>query len=177
VGPRRRPTVDKAFAAGEHAFLHENQTTTCSRSRAQLRPTSKGSLMPDSTQASDGVITKPSSNSVAQTIDGLRRLIADRGFTVFNVIDHSGVAERAGVQMPDSKLVMFGKPAAGAAVMLAAPLAALDIPLKVLVWEDRNGAVSVSYNSPGFLAGRHHLEGALRAPFDAVESIIEALGA
>jgi hypothetical protein len=58
-----------------------------------------------------------------------------------------------------------GKPAVGAAVMLAAPLAALDIPLKVLVWEDRNGAVSVSYNSPGFLAGRHHLEGALRAPF------------
>ena len=159
----------------EHASLNENQTTTCSRSRAQLRLTSKGSLMLDSTQSSDGVITKPSSKSVAQTIDGLRRLMADRGFTVFNVIDHSGVAERAGVQMPDSKLVMFGKPAVGAAVMLAAPLAALDIPLKVLVWEDRNGAVSVSYNSPGFLAERHHLEGALRAPFDAVESIVEAL--
>ena len=131
--------------------------------------------MLDSKQSSDGVITKPSSKSVPQTIDGLRRLIADRGFTVFNVIDHSGVAERAGVQMPDSKLVMFGKSAVGAAVMLAAPLAALDIPLKVLVWEDRNGAVSVSYNSPGFLAGPHHLEGKLRAPFDAVESIVEAL--
>jgi uncharacterized protein (DUF302 family) len=125
-------------AAG-HAFLNENQTTTCSRSRAQLRLTSKGSLMPDTTQSSDGVITKPSSKSVAQTIDGLRRLIVDRGFTVFNVIDHSGVAERAGVQMPDSKLVMFGKPAVGAAVMLAAPLAALDIPLKVLVWGDHSG--------------------------------------
>ena len=59
--------------------------------------------MPDSTQSSDGVITKSSSKSVAQTIDGLRRLIADRGFTVFNVIDHSGVAERADVQMPDSR--------------------------------------------------------------------------
>jgi uncharacterized protein (DUF302 family) len=137
--------------------------------------TSKGGLMVDSTQSSGGVITKPSSKPVAQTIDGLRRVMADRGFTVFNVIDHSGVAGRAGVQMPDSKLVMFGKPAVGASVMLAAPLAALDIPLKVLVWEDRNGAVSVSYNSPGFLAGRHHLEGALRAPFDAVESIVEAL--
>src|SRR5271154_3079367 len=140
-----------------------------------MRPTSKGSLMLDSTQPSDGVITKPSSTSVPQTIDALRRLIADRGFTVFNVIDHSGVAGRAGVQMPDSKLVMFGKPAVGAAVMLAAPLAALDIPLKVLVWEDKNGAVSVSYNSPGFLSERHHLdEGALRAPFNAVESIVEA---
>ena len=131
--------------------------------------------MPDSTPSSDGVITQPSSTSVAQTIDALRRVIADRGFTVFNVIDHSGVAERAGVRMPDSKLVMFGKPAVGAGVMVAAPLAALDIPLKVLVWEDRNGAVSVSYNSPGFLAGRHHLEGALRAPFDAVEAIVEAV--
>src|SRR5690349_19046954 len=118
--------------------------------RASLR---KGSLMPDSTQSSDGVITRPSNKSVAQTIDGLRRLMADRGFTVFNVIDHSGVAERAGVQMPDSKLVLFGKPAVGAAVMVAAPLAALDIPLKVLVWEDRDGAVSVSYNSPGFWPG------------------------
>jgi uncharacterized protein (DUF302 family) len=132
--------------------------------------------MPDSTQPSDGVVTKASSTSVSQTIDGLRRVMADRGFTVFNVIDHSGVAERAGVQMPDSKLVMFGKPAVGAAVMVAAPLAALDIPLRVLVWEDRNGAVAVSYNAPGFLSDRHHLdEGAVRAPFDAVESIVEAV--
>src|SRR5262249_21155429 len=118
---------------------------------------------------------KPSSKSVAQTIDGLRRVMAGRGFTVFNVIDHSGVAERAGVQMPDSKLIMFGKPTVGASVMLASPLAGLDIPLKVLVWEDKNGSVSVSYNSPSFLAERHHLEGAQRAPFDAVEAIVEAL--
>jgi uncharacterized protein (DUF302 family) len=131
--------------------------------------------MVDSAQSSEGVITKPSTSSVAETIDGLKRLMADRGFTVFNVIDHSGVAERAGVQMPDSKLVMFGKPAVGATLMLAAPVAALDIPLKVLVWEDSNGAVSVSYNAPGFLAERHHVGGALRAPFDAVGSIVEAL--
>src|SRR5215475_10907176 len=130
--------------------------------------------MLDSTQASDGVITKPSSQSVAHTIDGLRGLMAERGFTVFNVIDHSGVAERAGVQMPDSKLVMFGKPTVGAAVMVAAPLAALDIPLKVLVWEDTNGAVSVSYNSPAFLAERLQLDGDHRAPFDAVAVIVAA---
>jgi uncharacterized protein (DUF302 family) len=134
--------------------------------------------MPGSAQSSAGVITKRSGDSVAETVDRLRRVMEDRGFIVFNVIDHSGVAERAGVQMPDSKLVMFGKPSVGAAVMLAAPLAGLDIPLKVLVWEDGNGAVSVSYNSPEFLAERHHVEGALRAPFDAVESIVDAaLGA
>jgi uncharacterized protein (DUF302 family) len=132
--------------------------------------------VPDSTQTSDGVITKPSGKSVARTIEELERVMAGRGFTVFNVIDHRAMAERAGVQMPDSKLIMFGKPSVGATVMLAVPLAALDIPLKVLVWEDGDGAVSVSYNSPASLAGRHHLEGAQRAPFDAVESIVAALG-
>ena len=76
--------------------------------------------------------------------------------------------------MPESKLIMFGKPAVGASVMIASPLAGLDFPLKVLVWEDGDGAVSVSYNSPAFLAERYHIEGALRAPFDAVESIVEA---
>ena len=131
--------------------------------------------MPESTQSSDGVISKPTTESVPQTVERLKRVMADRGFTVFNVIDHRGVAERAGVQMPDSKLVMFGKPAVGAGVMVSAPLAALDIPLKVLVWEDADGAVSVSYNSPSFLAERHHLEGELRAPFDAVKSIVDAL--
>jgi|SRR6516164_8233914 len=130
--------------------------------------------MLDNPQSSAGITTRHSGVSVGQTIDRLRRLMADRGFTVFNVIDHSGVAERAGVQMPESKLIMFGKPTVGAAVMVAVPLAALDIPLKVLVWEDRNGAVSVSYNSPNFLAERHHLEGSLRAPFDSVQSIVEA---
>jgi uncharacterized protein (DUF302 family) len=130
--------------------------------------------MLDNPQSSTGISTKHSSKSVAQTVDRLAGVIADRGFTVFRVIDHSGTAERVGVQMPDSKLVMFGKPTVGAAVMLAAPLAALDLPLKVLVWEDGNGAVSVSYNSPGFLAERLHIDGALRAPFDAVESIVEA---
>ena len=130
--------------------------------------------MLDNGQSSAGVITKLSDKSVAETVDLLRRVIEDRGFTVFRVIDHSGTAERVGVQMPDSKLVMFGKPTVGAAVMVAAPLAGLDLPLKVLVWDDGTGAVSVSYNSPVFLAERYHIEGGLRAPFDAVASIVEA---
>ena len=128
--------------------------------------------MQDDPQSS--IVTKPSSESVAQTVDRLKGVIADRGFTVFRVIDHSGTAEQVGVQMPDSKLVMFGNPPKGAAVMLAVPLAALDLPLRVLVWEDGNGVVSVSYNSPEFMAERYRLEGALRAPFDAVQAIVEA---
>jgi uncharacterized protein (DUF302 family) len=128
--------------------------------------------MSDSAQSS--VITKLSSMSVAETVDRLQRSITDRGFTLFRVIDHSGTAEHVGVSMPDSKLVMFGNPAKGAVVMAASPLAALDLPLKVLVWEGENGAVSVSYNAPGFMAERYGLQGALRAPFDAIEAIVEA---
>jgi len=131
--------------------------------------------MLESAQSSDWVITKLSSRSVAETVDRLKRFIEVRGFTLFRVIDHSGQAERVGLQMPEMKLVMFGKPTAGAAVMLAAPLAGLDLPLKILVWEDGNGAVSVSYNSPGFMAEKYRLDGALRAPFDAIESIVEAV--
>jgi uncharacterized protein (DUF302 family) len=131
--------------------------------------------MVDSTQSSAGVVTKLSGHSVAETVDRLKHLIESRGFKVFRVIDHSGTAESVGVQMPDSKLIMFGKPAVGATVMLAVPLAGLDLPLKVLVWEDGNGAVSVSYNSPVFLAERYQIEGAQRAPFDAVESIVDAV--
>jgi uncharacterized protein (DUF302 family) len=131
--------------------------------------------MPDNPSPPDTVITMHSDESVAETVDRLTRVMTDRDFRVFNVIDHSGVAERAGVQMPDSKLIMFGKPTVGAAVMVAAPLAALDIPLKVLVWEDRNGTASVSYTSPDFLSARYQLKGALRAPFDAVESIVKAV--
>ena len=128
--------------------------------------------MAESAQSS--VITKFSSRSVAETVDRLTNVITDRGFTLFRIIDHSGTAERVGVQLPDSKLVMFGRPNVGAGVMLAAPTAGLDLPLKVLVWENGDGAVSVSYNSPTFMAERHHLEGAQRAPFDAVASIVDA---
>ena len=125
--------------------------------------------------AQSSVITKRSSKSVAETVDRLKRFIAVRGFTLFRVINHSGTTQRVGLQMPDSKLVLFGNPTKGAAVMLAAPLAGLDLPLKVLVWEDGNGVVSVSYSSPGFMAERYRLDGELRAPFDAIESIVEAV--
>ena len=125
--------------------------------------------MVDSTPSSDGVITKPRSKSVPQTIDALKLLMTDRGFTVFNVIDHRGVAERAGVQMPDSKLVTFGKLAFGAVVMGRGAARGVGHPSQGVGLGGRDGAVSVSYNnSPGFLTERHHLEGALRGPAGAL---------
>jgi hypothetical protein len=105
-----RPALNATVLGHARLFV---EVRPRSPSRALLCVISKGSVMLDSTQSSDGVVIKPSSKSVPQTIGGLRRLMADRGFTVFNVIDLSGVAERAGVQMPDSKLVMVGKPAVG----------------------------------------------------------------
>jgi uncharacterized protein (DUF302 family) len=126
-------------------------------------------------QSSAGVVTKACPRSVAEAVERLRQLIDERGLVLFAVIDHSGEAIRAGLEMPDTKLVLFGSPSAGTPVMVAAPLAALDLPLKLLVWEDGDGAVWVSYNSPAYLAERHHLGGDLRARLEPIDLISDAL--
>ena len=128
-------------------------------------------------QSAAGVVTKPSSRSVAETVARLQRLIHEKGLVLFAVIDHSGEAIRAGLEMPETKLVIFGSPVAGTPVMIAAPLAALDLPLKLLVWEDDDGAVSVSYNSPAYLAERHHLGEDLRARIEPIDAISDAITA
>src|SRR5260370_34135731 len=107
--------------------------------------------MSNSSSKGTAIITKHSSKSVAQTVDRLTGVIADRGFTLFRVIDHSGTADRVGVQMPDSKLVMFGKPTVGAAVMLAGPLAGFDLPLQGVGLEGGEGTVPVRYNAPQYV--------------------------
>jgi uncharacterized protein (DUF302 family) len=122
----------------------------------------------------DGIVTKPSGHSVAQTVSRLRQVIEEKGLTLFAVIDHSGEAKQAGLAMPDTKLVIFGSPSAGTPVMLAAPLAALDLPLKMLVAEDADGDVSVSYNAPSYLAARHHLSDELRSRLQGVEVMTDA---
>jgi uncharacterized protein (DUF302 family) len=131
-------------------------------------------MTPDSVPPSEGIVTKPSPRSVGDTLARLIRLIQDRDLTLFTVIDHSGEAKKAGLEMPDTKLVVFGSPAAGTPVMLAVPLAALDLPLKVLVWADADGGVSISYNSPAYLASRHHLGDELRSRLEAIEALSEA---
>jgi uncharacterized protein (DUF302 family) len=123
----------------------------------------------------EGVVTKASSRSVAETVERLRRLIDEKGLVLFAVIDHSGAAIGAGLEMPDTKLVIFGSPVAGTPVMVAAPLAALDLPLKLLVWQDGDGAVWVSYNSPAYLAQRHHLGEDLRARLEPINAISDAV--
>ena len=122
----------------------------------------------------DGVITKVSPWSVADTVARLTRLLVERNIELFAVIDHSGGAERAGLQLRDTKVVIFGNPAAGTPVMVDAPLAALDLPLKVLIWAD-GPTTRVSYTSPGALAARYGFGLALAQRLAAIEVLTDAV--
>jgi uncharacterized protein (DUF302 family) len=102
-----------------------------------------------------GIINKPSNHSVDETAERLKGILAAKGVTLFALIDHSGEAEKVGMKMPPTKLLIFGSPRAGTPLMLAAPSVAIDLPLKILISEDSGGKVWVSYNSPTYLLDRH----------------------
>jgi uncharacterized protein (DUF302 family) len=122
----------------------------------------------------DQVVTKPSPWSVEETVDRLSAIVAARGLKLFAVIDHSGEARAAGLELRDTKLVIFGSPAAGTPVMEAAPLAALDLPLKVLVWADGRGT-TLAYTAPDALAARYSLSDALAARLAGIADITDAV--
>jgi uncharacterized protein (DUF302 family) len=125
-------------------------------------------------EPSNGVATIPSSHSVDETVRKLEELLRAKNITLFAIVDHSGEAENAGLRMPPTKLVIFGNPKAGTPVMIAAPSAAIDLPLKILVAEDANGAVSVSWNAPAYLGGRHGIPDALVQNIAAAEVLARA---
>ena len=104
-----------------------------------------------------GIIDTPSNHSVDETVEKLKSILTAKGVTLFALVDHSGEAEKAGMKMPPTKLLLFGSPRAGTPVMLAAPSIAIDLPLKLLVWEDVRGKVWISYNSPEYLQERHNV--------------------
>ena len=110
------------------------------------------------TSASDnGIVSKPSNHSVDETVEKLKGVLQAKGVTLFAIVDHSGEAEKAGLKMPPTKLLIFGNPKGGTPVMLASPSMAIDLPLKVLIAEDTSGKVWVSYHSPAYLKQRHNL--------------------
>ena len=123
--------------------------------------------------AAEGVVSRISAYPVAETVGRFLAVLADKGLTVFTVFDHSGAARSAGLDLPDTKVIVFGSPAAGTPVMLAAPLAALDLPLKVLVWADADGVTRVSYTDPDYLATRHGLAPESGKPLHAVAVLTE----
>jgi uncharacterized protein (DUF302 family) len=121
----------------------------------------------------EGIIDKPSSLPVDQTVDTLKNILKSKGITLFAVVDHSGEAAKAGMNMRPTKLLMFGNPKAGTPLMLAAPSVAIDLPLKILIWQDAEGKVWISYNSPEYLKQRHGFPSELMANIEVVETLAE----
>jgi len=122
-------------------------------------------------RSSTGIVDIHSNHSVDETVESLKRILESKGVTLFALIDHSGEAQKVGMEMPPTKLLIFGSPKAGTPLMLAAPSIAIDLPLKILVWQDTSGQVWVSYNSPAYLQERHNFPQALLPNIAAVEAL------
>ena len=127
--------------------------------------------VPVGARPTSGVVHKRSSLLVAETVERLATAVRGAGATLFFVVDHSGEAQRVGMTLRDTKLLVFGNPLGGTPAMAASPLAALDLPLKVLVWMDDDGAVWMSYLDAAWLAARHGLATELAAPLSAVDGL------
>jgi uncharacterized protein (DUF302 family) len=126
--------------------------------------------------ASPGLTTKLTRLSVPDAVARLRELLDAKGVKLFDVIDHSGEAEAVGLSLRETKVAIFGSPTAGTPVMEAVPQAALDLPLKVLIWRDGD-QTKLTYVPPAELAARHGLTDDLAARLAAIDAITDALAA
>lgn len=106
-------------------------------------------------ETGNGIVSQRSQHSVDETVARLEKILESKGVKVFALVDHSGEAKKGGMEMRPTKLLIFGNPAAGTPVMQAAPSIAIDLPLKILIWEDSDGAAWLSWNSPEYLQQRH----------------------
>jgi uncharacterized protein (DUF302 family) len=122
------------------------------------------------------MIDTPSNHSVDETVEKLKGILQAKGVTLFALVDHSVEAEKVGINMPPTKLLIFGSPKAGTPVMLAAPSSAIDLPLKILIWEDAQGKVRASYNSPDYLQERHGIPQELLQNITVVETLAATAG-
>jgi uncharacterized protein (DUF302 family)/uncharacterized membrane protein YidH (DUF202 family) len=125
--------------------------------------------------AAKGIVSIPSNHSVDQTVENLQGILRAKGITVFAVVDHSGEAKKAGLTMPPTKLVIFGSPKAGTPLMLEAPSIAIDLPLKILVSEDHEKKVWITYNSAAYLQERHSISQQLAQTLAVVEALASAV--
>jgi uncharacterized protein (DUF302 family) len=127
-------------------------------------------------QKEEGIVKIPSHHSVDETVDKLKAILQSKGVTLFALVDHSGEAEKVGMKMPPTKLLIFGNPKGGTPLMLASPSVAIDLPLKILVAEDSQGKVWISYNSAEYLKERHGLPPNLLPNIAVVETLATAAG-
>jgi uncharacterized protein (DUF302 family) len=119
----------------------------------------------------EGIVSIPSNHSVDETVDRLKNILRSKEITLFALIDHSGEAAKVGMKMLPTKLLIFGNPKGGTPLMLAAPSIALDLPLKILVSEDAQGKVKLSYNSPEYLKERYGLPSNLLPNIAVIETL------
>lgn len=126
-------------------------------------------------ETGNGIVSRRSAHPVDETVERLKSLLAANGVTLFALVDHSGEAARAGLTMPPTKLLIFGNPAAGTPVMLAVPSVAIDLPLKILVWQDSDGNAWLSWNSPDYLRERHSVPPGLVKNISVVEGLAAGL--
>jgi uncharacterized protein (DUF302 family) len=133
--------------------------------------------MSEVTVAADAteIVTKETSRSVSETVAHLEQLLEARGIKLFAVIDQQAEARQAGLELRETTLVVFGNPVAGTPVMAAAPLAAVDLPLKVVIWAGDDGKSKISYVTPAALAARHRLSADIAKNLAAVEILTDAL--
>lgn len=120
------------------------------------------------------VTTRVSSRSVAETVDAFVAVVTSRGIHVFDVIDQQAQAQAAGLELRATTLILFGAPQAGTPVMAADPVSALDLPLKVVVWDDE-GTTKISYEAPASLTGRLGLSAELAAPISGTDHLVDAV--
>ena len=125
----------------------------------------------------NGIIDTPSKHSVDETVEKLKAILQTKGITLFALVDHNGEAEKVGMKMRPTKLLIFGNPKGGTPVMLAAPSIAIDLPLKILIWEDGQGKVWLSYNSPAYLQERHSVPQELLQNIAVVGTLANLAGA
>jgi uncharacterized protein (DUF302 family) len=118
-----------------------------------------------------GIVEIPSNYPFEQTVERLKGILEAKGVTLFALVDHSGEAEKAGMDMPPTKLLIFGSPRAGTPVMVAAPSIAIDLPLKILVREDSQGMTWISYNSPAYFREHHDVPPELVQNIAVVETL------
>jgi uncharacterized protein (DUF302 family) len=119
----------------------------------------------------NGIINRPSNHSVDEIVEKFKAILQEKGITLFALVDHSGEAEKVGMKMRPTKLLIFGNPKGGTPVMQAAPSVAIDLPLKILISEDAQGKVWLSYNSTAFLQQRHGIPQELMHNLAVVEAL------
>jgi uncharacterized protein (DUF302 family) len=124
-------------------------------------------------QPGDSVVTKPSKYSVHETIDRIEKAVTAKGMKIFIRIDHGGEAKQVGLDMRPTELLIFGNPKGGTALMVARPTAAIDLPMKALAWEDKDGKVWLTYNSSELLHERHSVPEELTSKLDPVGKLLE----